>query len=85
MRFDTEKDAKEMADVLSSEAHGDCVSRPDVGPFAWDRKKRDVVVALGPYSRTGKTVKGTGTCKEAKWWIHTILTPPVTSVVTKKP
>ncbi len=73
LRFDTEKDAKEMASVLSSQAHGDCVSRPDVGPFAWSRKDRDVALVMGPYRRTGKDVTSTGTCKEAKQWLAAIL------------
>lgn len=85
LRFDTEEDAKEMEKVLSAEAHGDCVSRPDVGPFAWARKKADVALALGPYSRQGKSVKGTGTCKEAKWWLQTILSPKPATQASKKP
>lgn len=73
LRFDTESDAREMATVLASQAHGDCVARPDVGPFAWSRAKRDVALVMGPYLRTGKDVKGTGTCKEAKAWLASIL------------
>jgi hypothetical protein len=73
LRFDTEKDAKEMADVLSAQAHGTCVARPDVGPFTWAHDKRDVVLAMGPYRRTGKQVKPTGTCKEARAWAASIL------------
>jgi len=85
LRFDTEEDAKEMEKILSAEAHGDCVSRPDVGPFAWARRKADVALALGPYSRKGKSVKGTGTCKEAKWWLQTILSPKPATQASKKP
>jgi hypothetical protein len=76
LRFDTEADAKEMEAVLSAQAHGDCVLRPDVGPFAWARKKRDVALALGPYSRAGGKAKATGTCKEAKAWLASMLAPP---------
>ena len=75
LTFDTEKDAKEAESVLSGEAHGDCVARPDVGPFAWARKNRDVAIALGPYLRSGKSVRGTGTCKEAKTWLISLLAP----------
>ena len=75
LRFDTEADAKEMEAVLSAQAHGDCVLRPDVGPFAWARRKRDVAVALGPYSKGAGRVKATGTCKEAKVWLASMLAP----------
>jgi hypothetical protein len=74
IRFDTEKDAKEMAAVLSSEAHGDCVARPDVGPFAWARKKSDVALALGPFARSPRKASSTGTCKEARAWAESVLT-----------
>lgn len=76
LRFDTEADAKEMEAVLSAQAHGDCVLRPDVGPFAWARKKRDVALALGPYSRVAGKATATGTCKEAKAWLASMLAPP---------
>ena len=76
LRFDTEADAREMEAVLSAQAHGDCVLRPDVGPFAWARKRRDVALALGPYSRASGRSKATGTCKEAKAWLASMLTPP---------
>ena len=76
VRFDTEKDAKEMEAVLSAQAHGDCVLRPDVGPFAWSRKKRDVALAMGPYSRSTGKAKATGTCKEARAWLASMLAPP---------
>ena len=49
------------------------MARPDVGPFAWSRTKRDVALVMGPYLRTGKDVKGTGSCKEAKAWLASIL------------
>jgi hypothetical protein len=75
LRFDTEADAKEMEAVLSAQAHGDCVLRPDVGPFAWARRKRDVALALGPYSKATGKVKATGTCKEAKGWLASMLAP----------
>lgn len=71
--FDTEKDAKEMADVLTAQAHGTCVARPDVGPFAWAHKKKDVVLTMGPYRRTDGKAKSTGTCKEARAWVAAIL------------
>ncbi len=76
LRFDTEADAKEMEAVLSAQAHGDCVLRPDVGPFAWARRKRDVALALGPYSKATGKVKATGTCKDAKGWLASMLAPP---------
>jgi hypothetical protein len=73
LRFDTEKDAKEMADVLTAQAHGTCVARPDVGPFAWAQQKRDVALTMGPYLRTKGKAKSTGTCKEARAWVAAIL------------
>ncbi|MFO0586629.1 MAG: hypothetical protein U0441_03790 [Polyangiaceae bacterium] len=74
--FDTEEDAKEAAKIFSGQAHGDCLARPDTGPFAWSRKNRDIALAMGPYLRSGKTAKPTGTCKEAKAWLGKLLTPP---------
>lgn len=71
--LDTEDDAKEVADVLRAQAHGACVARPDVGPFAWDRKKRDVVLTMGPYRRTGARTVSTGTCKDARAWVAALL------------
>lgn len=74
--FDTEQDAKEAAKLFKGQAHGDCLARPDTGPFAWAQKKRDVALVVGPYLRTEKTVKSTGTCQEAKRWLSQLLAPP---------
>ncbi|MEZ4299727.1 MAG: DUF6782 family putative metallopeptidase [Polyangiaceae bacterium] len=71
--FDTEADAKEMAAVLRAQAHGTCVARPDVGPFAWAHKKREVALVMGPYRRADGKASSTGTCKEALAWVSAIV------------
>ena len=73
LTFDTEKDANEMAAVLTAQTHGSCVARPDVGPFAWTQGKRDVVLVMGPYLRADGKAKPTGTCKEARAWAAAVL------------
>lgn len=73
--FDTEKDAREMADILEAQAHGSCVARPDVGPFAWAHKKRDIALVMGPYKHEGKKAQSKGTCKEARAWAASVLAP----------
>jgi hypothetical protein len=73
--MDAERDAEQVAAVVSAQAHGDCVARPDTGPFAWLRKKREVALVMGPYARSGKKVTSSGSCKEARRWLATILAP----------
>ncbi len=49
-----------------------CIERPDLGPLAFSRKGRDVVLLAGPAS-TGATWASQGTCAEAKKWATEVL------------
>ncbi|MBK8252907.1 MAG: hypothetical protein IPK82_09585 [Polyangiaceae bacterium] len=66
--FDTEADANEAARVLKAQAHGNCVDRPDLGPFAWAQNKRYVALTMGPFARGGKSAQSKGVCKQARAW-----------------
>jgi hypothetical protein len=71
--FDTPKDAAEVAAILKARFGDGCRERPDVGPFAWRRRGPDVVIAAGPFERTGKTPRSVGTCALASRWADEML------------
>lgn len=50
-----------------------CSEREIRGPFAVERRGREIAVALGPFSREGSEPKSAGTCREALAWTKAIL------------
>jgi hypothetical protein len=71
--MDTERDARELADVLTKRFGKTCRERPVLGPITWRRKGKDLALAAGPYVRQGKTTKQAGTCKQANAWLEELL------------
>jgi hypothetical protein len=74
--MDTPRDAEELAQVLEKRFGKACRERPLVGPMAWKRRGRDVVVAAGPYERKGTVTRSTGNCSVATAWLAELLRAP---------
>ncbi len=75
--MDTPRDAEELAQVLDKRFGKACRERPLLGPLAWKRRGRDVVVAAGPYERQGTVTRAAGKCPVATAWIEEILRAPL--------
>lgn len=74
LKFDTLKDAGEVAALLSGKFGSACQERPEVGGFAWKARGRDVVLAAGPYERAGREAKAmAGGCAVTVKWVEAIL------------
>jgi hypothetical protein len=73
LRFDTEADAKEAADIVAARFGEGCSPRSDLGPIAWRARGADIAIAAGPFERLGKIAKSTGTCEEALKWAEATL------------
>ncbi len=71
--MDTERDAAELAEILAARFGHKCRERATVGPLAWRRLGRDVVLAAGPYQRAGKEPRSAGTCRAAERWLVEML------------
>jgi hypothetical protein len=71
--MDTERDARELADILAKRFGKTCRERPALGPVTWRRKGKDLAVAAGPFVRQGKTTKAAGTCKQANAWLDELM------------
>jgi hypothetical protein len=50
-----------------------CAERETRGPFAVERRDRDVAIALGPFTRQGSAPKSAGACSDALVWTKAIL------------
>jgi hypothetical protein len=50
-----------------------CAERESRGPFAVERRGRELAVALGPFTRTGSAPKSAGACSDALVWTKSIL------------
>lgn len=73
MVMDTERDAVELAEILERRFGATCRMRPRIGPIAWQRRARDVVVAAGPYERRGTATTSAGSCAVTGKWIEELL------------
>jgi hypothetical protein len=71
--MDTKRDAAELSEILEKRFGNGCRERTDLGPIAWRRKDRSVVVAAGPYERREKTTTGSGSCAVARKWLDEML------------
>ncbi len=71
--MDTDGDAAELAALFVKRFGKKCRERPQLGPLAWRRRGRDLVMAAGPYVRLGKTTKSAGSCAAAGKWIEELL------------
>jgi hypothetical protein len=72
--MDTERDAGELATVLKDRLGTKCRERAAVGPLAWKKSGREVVIAAGPYERRGTAAKSVGSCATAGKWLGEIAT-----------
>ncbi|MFO0551402.1 MAG: DUF6782 family putative metallopeptidase [Polyangiaceae bacterium] len=76
-RMDTTLDADELTAVLTSEFGTKCTERSDLGPLAWRRKDRDVVLVAGPYRQpggvAGRITLSAGDCSTATAWLDALL------------
>src|SRR5262249_27099141 len=73
--MDTERDAAELAAVFEKRFGKKCRERPRLGPLAWRRRGRDLVVAAGPYVRRGNETTAAGSCAAAAKWVEELLLP----------
>lgn len=75
--FDTEKDARELSDVLKDRFGAACRERPDLGPLAWKRKGKEVAITAGPFERSSapRATKSTGSCTTSAAWVNALLKP----------
>jgi hypothetical protein len=71
--MDTDRDAAELGEILEQRFGRKCVDRAQLGPIAWRRRGRELVVAAGPYERRGKTTTSAGSCAAAGLWIEEML------------
>ncbi len=74
--MDTERDAVELGEILERRFGKACRERPELGPIAYRRRGRAVVLAAGPYQRRGTATQGAGTCALAAKWIDELLGSP---------
>jgi hypothetical protein len=86
IKMDTEKDAQEVATILSgaigSAGKGGkptkggkafCAERAALGPIAWTIRGADIAVVAGPYEKKESVVHSVGTCKTATAWLDETL------------
>jgi len=71
--MDTERDAVELAEILAARFGPKCRERAALGPLAWRRRGRDVVLAAGPYERRGLETRSAGSCTIAERWLAEML------------
>lgn len=74
MKFDTANDAAEVVEILKVRfGAGPCSERPEMGPFVWRARGRDVVIAAGPYERVKGVAKSAGGCGVTARWAEAML------------
>ncbi|MFT3773477.1 MAG: hypothetical protein QM820_49505 [Minicystis sp.] len=73
VEMNTDRDAKELEDILRKHFGATCRERPTVGPLSWQRKGRSFALAAGPYQRQGRMPKSAGTCAVAAKWVREML------------
>lgn len=73
-RADTNKDAKEIADLFAERFGTTCKERPELGPITWLHRGRDVVIVAGPFvRRADRSVASAGKCDVSVAWARAIL------------
>jgi hypothetical protein len=69
-RMDSENDAIELEKVVQSKFGRGCRERADIGPIAWTRRGRDLVLAAGPFQVDDGSVTSSAKCAEASKWLR---------------
>jgi hypothetical protein len=73
LRFDTEVDATEAAEIIEARFGKGCSPRPDLGPIAWRARGTAIAIAAGPFERRGNVAKSAGACAIASKWVEATL------------
>jgi hypothetical protein len=73
LRFDTEVDATEAAEIIEARFGKGCSPRPDLGPIAWRARGTAIAIAAGPFERRGNVAKSAGACAIASKWAEATL------------
>jgi hypothetical protein len=71
--MDTERDARELAEILAKRFGRACRERTLLGPIEWRQQGKVLVLAAGPYVRKGKATKQAGSCAQMHKWIEELL------------
>ena len=69
-RMDSDNDAIELEKVVQAKFGRSCRERLDVGPIAWARRGRDLVVAAGPFRLDAGRATSAGKCADTNKWLR---------------
>ncbi len=69
-RMDSDNDAIELEKVVQSRFGRGCRERADIGPIAWTRIGRDVLLAAGPFQIDGGRVTSSAKCADTSKWLR---------------
>jgi hypothetical protein len=69
LRMDTTQDTEEVAVQFNKKYGSNCRERDDLGPVAWEKKGRDILLVSGPYERRDSGPVSAGNCATSKTWL----------------
>jgi hypothetical protein len=69
-RMDSENDAIELEKVVQSKFGRGCRERADIGPIAWTRRGRDLLLAAGPFQVDDGSVTSSAKCGDTSKWLR---------------